>query len=67
MAVILHRETFESALVQMPDSNSPVRNVVPLRVSKADPAHELRQIAILSRPQQQMPVIAHDAVATDTH
>jgi hypothetical protein len=67
MRIILNRKTLEPALVQVTYSDSSVRGVIPLRVSEADPTHKLRQIAILARPQKQMPVIAHNAIAANTH
>jgi len=44
-----------------------VRSVVALGVDERDPAHEMGQVAILTRPENQMPVVAHDAIAAKTH
>jgi len=67
MRIILYREALVPAAVNMPDSDCSMRNVISLRVCQSNPSHEVRQIAIAPRPQEQMPVIAHYAIAADPH
>jgi hypothetical protein len=37
------------------------------RVRDAEPLHERRQIAILPRPQHEVPVIGHEAIGQEAH
>ena len=51
----------------MAGAGSAVGVVVSHGVSDADPAHKLRKVAVMVRVEQEMPVVAHDAVAADAH
>lgn len=67
MAVGLDGETFVTALIQMADADGAVGGVEPLGVELSDPSHKGGQIAVVSGPDQQVPVIAHQAIAAQTH
>lgn len=67
MFVGLNWKTLEPALVNMADAGGSVSGVPSLAVCYRYPTHEFGNITIVNRPQQKMPVIAHDAVAAKTH
>jgi len=67
MLVRLNREALEPALIDMPYAGSAVCGMPSLRVGHRYPSHEFGDIAVVNGPQQQMPVIAHDAVAAEAH
>ena len=60
-------KTFEPALVQVAKSNRPVRPVPALRMRNSDPFHKLGQVAVVTRPKYQMPVIVHNAITANAH
>ena len=65
--VILHGEGLEAALIKMARPDGVVMCVPPLRVSQRQPAHELGQIAVASRPQDQVPMIRHQTIRENPH
>lgn len=67
MQIALHGETFVSSLVEVPDPNSRVRRMVSLDVRERHPPHEGRQIIVAARPDEQVPVVAQDAVPAQPH
>ena len=67
MPIVLDRKALVSPTIEMPDSDCPVRNMIPLRVPQSNPPHKVRQVAVLTRPQKQMPVIARNAVTANPH
>lgn len=67
MIVRLNRERLETALVQRACSRRAMRRVPTLRVGDRQPTHELRQVAIATRPKHEMPVIGHDAPSQNPH
>src|ERR1700722_14625602 len=67
MMIILNRETLEPPLIEVPLAHfSPVL-APPPHVRGADPLHELRKIFGPARPENQMPMVAHQAVGEDAH
>ena len=67
MAVALDRKTFVAALIKMSDAGGAVGGVVTLSVSECYPSHIVGQIAICSRPKQQMPMVTHNAITANPH
>lgn len=51
----------------MPAAYRAVRAVPTMGMGYGDPLHKLRQIVIFLRPENQMPVVAHDAIAAKPH
>src|SRR5208337_4868110 len=60
--VALDRERFEPALVHVAASPGVPLGVPPLGVGQSQPANESRELSVLPRPDNQVPVIGHDAV-----
>lgn len=67
MLVGLDHEGFEPPLIQMPCSDRLPMGMPPLRMGERQPAHESRQVTILSRPDDEMPVVRHDTVGQQSH
>jgi hypothetical protein len=61
MRIVLDREAFEAALVKMPSAARVVMLVMTADVRDAEPAHKASQCLRLPGPQDQMPVIRHQA------
>ncbi len=61
MFILLDRETFESALIQMAVPDGRVRVFPTLGVRQRQPLHERGQLAVLLRPEDQVPMIGHNA------
>ena len=55
------REALEPPLVQMPAAHRAVRHVPAHRVRVGQPAHEGGQLAVLPRPDHEVPVVPHQA------
>lgn len=62
MPVILNREAFVTPLVEMPLPRRPVVGIVSLGVSQRQPLAKPRHAAIDTRPDNQMPMVGHQAV-----
>ena len=62
MVVLLNGERLETPLIEVASAARSAKGVPALRVSQCQPAHELRQLAVLSRPDQQMPMVGHQAI-----
>jgi hypothetical protein len=62
----LDRKRFESSLVDRAGAGGISMGVPTLRVGHGEPTHGFRQLAVGPRPEQQVPVIGHDAVAQQT-
>lgn len=60
--VILHGEAFEAALVEVAAGGVVVMGVVAAGVGDADPANELAEGLVGFGPDDQMPVVGHEAV-----
>jgi hypothetical protein len=58
----LGHERFEPALIEMSVSHHLPMGMPPLRMGEGEPIHEARQIAILSGPDDKMPMVGLDAV-----
>ena len=67
MVVLLNRERLESALIDVPRAGRMPVGVPALRMGQRQPADESRQVAVLARPNDQMPMIRHDAVSEQPH
>ncbi len=67
MLVRLHGKTLKPPLIDVPYPCCPVRRMPSLCMRQCYPSHKLRNIAGLARPQQQVPVIAHNAVTAKPH
>ncbi len=65
MLVRLHRERFESSLVNRPGSRSLVIGMPALGVRHRDPPQHLGEFPISSWPHEQMPMIRHQAIGLD--
>jgi len=62
MLVRLGHERFEPALIEMSCSHRLPMGMPPLRMGERESVLQSRQIAILSGPDDEMPVVGHDAV-----
>ena len=60
-------ETFKAALVYVAGSGCAVGFVPPLGVGDGDPVHEVCQVAIGAGPEDEVEVVAHDAIAAKSH
>ena len=67
VVVFLNRERLEAALVQRAGSRRPMRRVPALRMRYREPTHELRQVAILTRPKHEMLMRRHNAPRQHAH
>ena len=65
MFILLNRKRLEPPLVQRTLPAGVVVSVVPLGVGDRQPTHELRQIAVVCRPKQQVPMVGHQTVAQE--
>jgi len=62
--VLLDGEAFVAALVEVAGAGSEVGGVPALGVGLRDPFHEFGQVAVIVRPEYEVPVVAHDAIGT---
>ena len=60
-------ETFVAALVKVADADGFVGGVPACSMRKCDPMHELCKVAIVFWPEDEVPVVGHDAVRTYSH
>jgi hypothetical protein len=67
MVVRLHWERLESALIEVAGAGRVVVSVPSLGVRHGEPAHELREVAIGARPEQEMEVVGHHAIGQQPH
>jgi hypothetical protein len=63
----LDRETFKATLVYVAGSGCAVGFVPSLGVGDGDPSHELCQVAVGFGPEDEVEVVAHDAIAAKSH
>ena len=61
------RRAFVAALIKMSDAGCAVGGAITLSVSERYPSHIVGQIAIYSRPKQQMPMVTHNAITANPH
>ncbi len=66
MLVCLDGKGFESALIDRARAGGLVRDMPPLRMGHGDPAEDFRELSILPRPQEKVPVSGHEAIGGDT-
>jgi hypothetical protein len=62
MFVVLDRERLEAALIQVPAASASSVGVPTPCVRKGEPSDEAGKLVVLSRPDDHVPVIGHDAV-----
>ena len=63
----LDGETLVGALIDVPDTCSAMGRVPSLYVGYGDPMHKGRHGIVVRRPEQQVPVVGHDAIAANPH
>ena len=67
MLIGLHRKRFEAALIHRAGSGGVMMGMSALRVRNGDPAEDLGEFPIMTRPEQQMPVIGHQEIGGDAN
>ena len=67
MAVRFHQQRFVPALINVAIPHRLGFGVITLRVGHGDALQELRQIAVRSRVEDQMPMIRHQAISQKAH
>ena len=67
IGIVLNREAFVASLVEMADTDRAVSGVKALDMRQRNPSHERRQVAVAAGPQNQVPVVAHQAPAAKPH
>ncbi len=67
VGVGLHQKGLESALVEMATAGASPMGMPALGVGERHKAHEGRQIPIVTGPQEQMPMIGHEAIGEQAH
>ncbi len=67
MVVGLHGEGFETTLVKVAGTGGVVMGVLSLGVSQGQPQHELGEVTIAARPEQEVEMIGHQAVRQQPH
>ena len=67
IAVALDGKAFVTPLIDMSDADGLVGGVPAVGVRGRDPLHKRRQVAVRPRPQHQVPVVAHQAIAAQPH
>ena len=67
MAVRLDRKRLETALIQMSVAHGSFGPLPALGVSVGHPLHESRQVAVTSRPKQEVPVVGHPTERADAN
>ena len=67
MGIRLNQKRFEAPLIQMPAARRVPMRMPALGVRQRQPGHEPRQVAISERPQNEMPVIGHEAIREQPH
>jgi len=67
VAIILNRKRLEPCLVEMTGSHRAMVRMPAHRMGVRQPAYEVRQLAVLSWPDHQVPVSRHEAKAQKSH
>jgi hypothetical protein len=65
--VCVNRKRFEPSLVERPRAERPMNVVPPHRVRHGESVHVGRKIAIVLRPEHEVPVIRHQAKGEQPH
>ncbi len=66
MVVTLHREALESSLIERPVTHSTMRDAPAHRVRVRKPSKEVRQLTVLLRPDDKVPMVGQDTISQDT-
>ncbi len=67
MRIGLDRKRFEVALIHRAGSGGVMKGMPALRMRDGDPAEHLGELAVMTRPEQQMPVIGHQTISGDAN
>ena len=67
MVVTLYRETLESSLIEVPVSHRPVRDAPAHRVRVREPPKKVRQLTVLLRPDDKVPMVGQNTIRQDTN
>jgi hypothetical protein len=62
MCIGLHRKRFKAALIDRPGSRRVVVRMPALGMGNGHPPQHFRELAILSRPEEEVPVIRHQTI-----
>lgn len=62
MLIALHGKGFETPLIDWPAPRGLPMSVPTLCMGDRDPTHDFGELAIVPRPQEQMPVVGHQTV-----
>jgi len=67
MDVLLYGKGLEASLIQVPGSGGRAMSVPALHMRESYQAHEIGEVSVLLRPQNQVPVIRHQTPRKNTH
>lgn len=67
MLVGLNRKGLESPLIYRPAAHRMPMGMPALRMRHRNPSHHLRKLSIVTRPQEQMPVIRHQTICRNPY
>jgi len=67
MRIGLYRKRFEPALIDGTRPRGAMVGMPALRMGDGDPPQHLREFPITSRPEQEVPVIRHQAIGGDAY
>lgn len=67
MFIGLHGKRLKSALIDRAGAGAVVMRMPALRMGDRDPAEHLGEFAILPRPEEEMPMIGHEAIGCDAN
>lgn len=63
----LNGKAFIATLIEMADAGGAVGGVPALGVRAGNPFHKQRQVAVMMRPENEVPMVAHQAIAANPH
>ena len=66
MLVGLYRKRLESPLIHGPGPRRVMMRMPALHMGDGDPAQHFRELAIMARPEQQVPLIGHQTICGDS-
>ena len=67
MFIGLHGKRLKSALIDRPGAGAMMMRMPALRMRDRDPAEHLGEFAIMPRPEEEMPMIGHEAIGCDAN
>src|SRR5262249_59952269 len=67
MLISLNGKGLVSSLIEMSAADILIVGMPALRVREREPVHEVGQLAVGAWPQQEVPVIGHEAIAGEPH